>query len=137
MESVPGSTMISYLAFNTIFVLLGSRAFARAGGFREWVERSVSYMPEHSNSWVECLFKFIRLMICSMQLMVELELIIMMERLTMTIRKSPNLLLQKIVVLFGGDFVFVKDIIINLKIFLKFHIKFFNLILLKISINKL
>ena len=96
--------MISYLAFNTIFVLLGSIAFARAGGFKEWVERSVSYMPEHSTSWVECLFKFIRLMICSMQLTVELELIIMMERLMMTIRKSPNLLLlQKIVVLFGDD----------------------------------
>ena len=51
-----GAALISYLAFNTIFVLLGSIAFARAGGFREWVERSVSYIPEHSTSWVIILF---------------------------------------------------------------------------------
>ena len=44
--------MISYLAFNTLFVLLGSIAFARSGGFRDWIEKWVSYVPEHSTKWV-------------------------------------------------------------------------------------
>lgn len=46
IENFPGSALISYLAFNTMFVLLGSLTFGRTGKLREYIEQYVSYTPE-------------------------------------------------------------------------------------------
>jgi len=46
IENLPGSALISYLAFNTMFVLLGSAGFGRSGKLREYIEQYVSYTPE-------------------------------------------------------------------------------------------
>jgi hypothetical protein len=58
VESVPGSALVSYLIFNTLFVLLGCVTFAHSGSLREFIEKSVPWVPEHSTKWVE-IFQYI------------------------------------------------------------------------------
>ena len=56
-ENTPGSSILMFIAFNTIFVLLGSATFSRMGYLKLFIEEIAGLWPEHSMGWVNHAYK--------------------------------------------------------------------------------
>jgi len=48
IEQFPGSSLISYLAFTSLFIVLGILAYSEAGYFKLYIEEKASYFPARS-----------------------------------------------------------------------------------------
>jgi hypothetical protein len=55
VESVPGTTLITYMVFNTLFCLLGAKYWTSYGFFRMWsdLDGGISKMANNTTGWVD------------------------------------------------------------------------------------
>ncbi len=52
IESVPSSSMITYLAFCTLFSLYGSLLYSKEGFLRKYLDANSAFFPESSTAWI-------------------------------------------------------------------------------------